>query len=45
MTKRFAYVCPECLEVTWVPRVGLVLNAVRGSRRFKVCQDCLDASD
>jgi len=41
MTKRFAYVCPQCLEVTWVPRT-MILNAVRDHRRFKVCDDCLD---
>lgn len=45
MTERFAYVCPNCLEVEWVDRVGLVLNAVRGSRRFKVCEKCSELTE
>jgi hypothetical protein len=40
MSNRFAYVCPECLEVTWVDRVGIVMKAIKSSRRFKVCEDC-----
>jgi hypothetical protein len=45
MSKRFAFVCPNCLEVEWVDRVGLVLNAVRGSRRFKICDECSELAE
>jgi len=45
MTKRFAFVCPNCLEVEWVDRVGIVLNAVRGSRRFRVCDKCSELAE
>ena len=43
MSERFALVCKECYSVEWVKREGLVLNAVRGSRRWHTCESCKEA--
>lgn len=42
MTARVANICPQCLSIEWVDREGLVLNALKGSRRFKMCDECIE---
>jgi len=37
---RVALVCTECLELRWVEREGIVLVALKTSRRFYVCHNC-----
>jgi len=37
---RVALICTECLEITWVDREGVVLEALKGSRRFHLCPLC-----
>lgn len=37
---RIASVCTVCHMVTWKARQGLVLNALKGSRRWWVCPEC-----
>jgi len=37
---RLMLICKECNEVQWVTREGLVMNAVRGSRMWHVCDEC-----
>ena len=37
---RVALVCTECHEVTWVDREGVVLEALKGSRRWHLCELC-----
>jgi len=37
---RFAFVCKECYSVEGHNREGLVLNAVKGSRRWHTCDEC-----
>ena len=40
---RIAFVCNECYSVEWRNREGLVLNAVKGLRRWHTCQECKEA--
>jgi len=42
---RFAFVCKECYAVEWRDRRGLVLNAVKGSRRWHTCDECKEMKE
>jgi len=42
---RFAFVCKECYAVEWRDRIGLVLNAVKGSRRWHTCDECKEMKE
>jgi len=42
---RFAFVCKECYSVEWHNREGLVLNAVKGSRRWHKCDECKEMKE
>jgi len=42
---RFAFVCKECYAVEWRDRESLVLNAVKGSRRWHTCDECKEMKE